>query len=71
MSYVELHARTAFSFLRGGSYPQEITEIAANKNLSAVAVCDRDGVYGSAIFKKSGRRARYSLDCWRRDHIGG
>ena len=53
MSYVELHAHTAFSFLRGGSYPEEIAEVAAGKNLSAVAVCDRDGVYGSAIFKKS------------------
>jgi DNA polymerase III alpha subunit len=53
MDYVELHARTAFSFLRGGSYPEEMAEIAAGKNLSAVAVCDRDGVYGSAIFKKS------------------
>jgi len=53
MSYVELHARTAFSFLRGGSYPEEMAEIAAGKNLSAVAVCERDGVYGSAIFKKA------------------
>jgi error-prone DNA polymerase len=51
--YIELHARTAFSFLRGGSYPEEIAEMAADKNLSAVAACDRDGVYGSAIFEKS------------------
>jgi len=51
--YIELHSRTAFSFLRGGSYPEEIAEIAAAKNLPAVAVCDRNGVYGSAIFKKS------------------
>src|SRR5215218_7325754 len=51
--YTELHARTAFSFLRGGSYPEEVAEIAAGKNLPAVAVCDRDGVYGSAIFKKA------------------
>ncbi|HEY0551867.1 MAG TPA: error-prone DNA polymerase, partial [Verrucomicrobiae bacterium] len=53
MSYVELHARTAFSFLRGGSYPEQIAEAAASKGLPAVAVCDRDGVYGSAIFKSS------------------
>ena len=51
--YIELHTRTAFSFLRGGSYPEEMAEIAAGKDLSAVAVCDRDGIYGSAIFKKS------------------
>ena len=51
--YTELHARTAFSFLRGGSQPEEVAEIAAGKDLPAVAVCDRDGVYGSAIFRKA------------------
>ena len=51
--YIELHARTAFSFLRGGSHPEELAEVAAQNNLSTVAVCDRDGVYGSAIFKKT------------------
>jgi error-prone DNA polymerase len=53
MSYIELHSRTAFSFLRGGSYPEELAVVAASKQLPALAVCDRDGVYGSAIFKKS------------------
>jgi error-prone DNA polymerase len=53
MNYVELHARTAFSFLRGGSHPEELAEVAAQNNLPTLAVCDRDGVYGSAIFKKA------------------
>ena len=53
MSYVELHARTAFSFLRGGSRPEELASIAAQRDLSVVAVCDRDGVYGTPIFTQS------------------
>ncbi|HTD64910.1 MAG TPA: error-prone DNA polymerase [Candidatus Limnocylindria bacterium] len=50
MSYVELHCRSAFSFLRGASFPEQLAEMAAAKQLSAVALCDRDGVYGSAVF---------------------
>ena len=53
MNYVELHTRTAFSFLRGGSHPAELAEVGGQTNLPTVAVCDRDGVYGSAIFKKT------------------
>ncbi len=55
MSYVELHARTAFSFLRGGSRPEELADIAASKMLPAVAVCDRDGVYGAPLFTESAK----------------
>ncbi len=29
MAYVELHACSAFSFLRGGSFPEQIAEVAA------------------------------------------
>ncbi len=53
MSYVELHARTAFSFLRAGSRAEELADIAARQELSAVAVCDRDGVYGAPRFTGS------------------
>ena len=49
-SYVELHARTAFSFLRGASQPEHLAEEAARLGLPAVAVCDRDGVYGAPRF---------------------
>jgi len=41
MAYVELHARSAFSFLRGASLPEELAEKAAQLELSALAVCDR------------------------------
>ncbi len=47
-SYVELHARSAFSFLRGASSPEEMVGRAAERGLAAVAVLDRDGVQGSA-----------------------
>ena len=47
-AYVELHARSAFSFLRGTSHPGDLAEQAAALGLPAIAVCDRDGVYGAA-----------------------
>ena len=50
MSYVELHARSAFSFLRGASAPAALAEEAARLELPAVALCDRDGVYGAPRF---------------------
>src|SRR5579859_3273370 len=58
MQYVELHARSAFSFLEGGSLPEELVMIAAGLGLSGMALLDRNGFYGSVRFhmaaKKSG-----------------
>jgi error-prone DNA polymerase len=48
--YVELHARSAFSFLRGASAPEHLAEAAARLELPAMALCDRDGVYGAPRF---------------------
>src|SRR6266404_5734433 len=48
--YVELHARSAFSFLRGGSLPERLAERAANLELPALGLCDRMGVYGAPRF---------------------
>lgn len=42
--YVELHARSAFSFLREGSLPETLAKAAGSQGLSAMALCDRDGV---------------------------
>jgi error-prone DNA polymerase len=54
MNYVELHARSAFSFLRGASTPEQLAGQAAELGLPAIAVCDRNGVYGSArLFGKA------------------
>src|SRR5688572_2116353 len=61
MSYVELHARSAFSFLRGASFPEELVETAAHLNMPAMGLCDRAGVYGAPRFfataKKQGLQA--------------
>ena len=47
-SFIELHARSAFSFHAGSSQPEELVRRAAAIGLPALAVTDRDGVYGSA-----------------------
>ena len=61
MDYVELHARSACSFLRAASHPEALAARAAELDLPAVALCDRDGVYGAARFfagaKEHGIRA--------------
>jgi error-prone DNA polymerase len=49
-SFVELHARSAFSFLRGASLPEHLAEVAAQLEFPAMALCDRDGVYGAPRF---------------------
>src|ERR1700730_10607575 len=55
MSYIELHACSAFSFLRGGSFPEQLAETAAALNMPAMALLDRDGVYGAQRFSVAAR----------------
>ncbi len=55
--YIELHAASAFSFLQGASLPEAIVERAANLGYDAVALVDRDGVYGAPRFYKAARAA--------------
>jgi error-prone DNA polymerase len=55
MSYVELHARSAFSFLRGGSFPEQLAEVAAELEMPAMALLDRNGVYGAQRFSVAAR----------------
>ncbi|HEY4284659.1 MAG TPA: error-prone DNA polymerase [Chthoniobacterales bacterium] len=55
MGYVELHACSAFSFLRGGSFPEQIAETAAELQMPAVALLDRNGVYGAQRFSVAAR----------------
>src|SRR5689334_21536057 len=55
MSYCELHACSAFSFLRGGSFPEQLAEVAAELEMPAVALCDRNGVYGTQRFSTAAR----------------
>src|SRR5438046_7559462 len=55
MSYIELHAGSAFSFLRGGSFPEQLTEVAAELEMPAIALLDRNGVYGAQRFSVAAR----------------
>jgi len=57
MSYVELHARSAFSFLRGGSAPETLARVAGELGLPALALCDRNGVYGAVRLHVAARAA--------------
>ena len=55
-SYIELHARSAFSFLRAASNPEDLAATAAAAHLPAIALCDRDGVYGAPRFYSATKR---------------
>jgi error-prone DNA polymerase len=55
-SYVELHAASAFSFLEGASQPEKLVERAVKLEMPAMALLDRNGVYGSARFHTSAKR---------------
>jgi len=46
--YVELHARSAFSFLEGASSPEEMAAVCAELGMPAIALLDSNGVYGTA-----------------------
>jgi len=50
LKYVELHSSSAFSFLEGASRPEDLVSRAKELELPAVALVDRDGVYGSPRF---------------------
>ncbi len=64
--YVELHARSAFSFLEGASLPEAMTQQAANLQLPGLAILDRDGLYGSprlyTTAKKLGLRSHIGAE---------
>ncbi len=62
--YIELHSRSAFSFLEGASLPEDLVAACANLNMPAMALLDRDGVYGSPRFHMAATKARVKA------HIG-
>src|SRR5256884_5460325 len=55
MTYCELHCCSAFSFLRGGSFPEQLAEVAAELEMPAMALLDRNGVYGAQRFSVAAR----------------
>src|SRR6266446_7189800 len=54
--YVELHARSAFSFLEGASVPEELIAACLQLEMPAMALLDRDGVYGAPRFHLAARK---------------
>ncbi len=64
--YVELHARSAFSFLEGSSLPEELAARAAQLGYPALAILDRDNVSSAPRFhmaaKKVGIRAHIGAE---------
>jgi len=55
--YIELHASSAFSFLDGSSLPETLVERAAALGSPALALLDRDGVYGAPRFHLAAKKA--------------
>jgi len=55
--YIELHAASAFSFLDGASLPETLVQRAAELGYPALALLDRDGVYGIPRFHLAAKRA--------------
>ncbi len=55
--YIEFHARSAFSFLEGTSLPEDLIENCARLNMPAMALLDRDGVYGAPRFHMAAKKA--------------
>ena len=62
--YVELHAASAFSFLAGASQPETLIERAVELEMPAMALADRNGLYGVARFHIAAQRCRVKA------HIG-
>ncbi len=55
--YVELRCRSAFSFLEGASNPEDLVERAADLGYPALALGDRDGLYGAPRFHQAAQAA--------------
>ncbi|MFI9633329.1 error-prone DNA polymerase [Nocardia sp. NPDC051929] len=53
--YAELHAHSAYSFLDGASQPEELVEEAVRLGLTAIALTDHDGFYGTVRFAEAAK----------------
>jgi len=62
--YVELHARSAFSYLEGASLPETLALTCATYQMPAMALLDRNGVYGAPRFYSQAVRSKIKA------HIG-
>ena len=62
--YIELHSRSAFSFLEGASLPEALIAVCADYGMPAMALLDRNGVYGAPRFHLAAQKFKISA------HIG-
>ena len=62
--YVELHARSAFSFLEGASLPEALIAVCVEYGMPGMALLDRNGVYGAPRFHLAAQKHKL------RAHIG-
>jgi error-prone DNA polymerase len=62
--YIELHARSAFSFLEGASNPEALIAGCAAHGMPSMALLDRDGLYGAPRFYLAAKKAKLQA------HIG-
>jgi len=62
--FIELHSRSAFSFLEGASLPEELIGVCSHYGMPAMALLDTDGVYGAPRFHLAANKAKVKA------HIG-
>ena len=62
-NYAELHCWSNFTFLEGGSHPEEFVQRAAEIGLAALALTDRDGFYGLVRFSKHAKTLKFPAIC--------
>ena len=55
--FVHLHVASGFSLQYGASHPQALVERAAEQEMDALALTDRNGTYGAVRFAKACQRA--------------
>jgi error-prone DNA polymerase len=62
--YIELHARSAFSFLEGACTPEDLVRAFASHGMPSMALLDRDGLYGAPRFYLAAKKLELTA------HIG-
>ena len=62
--YIELHARSAFSFLEGACTPEDLVRAFAAHGMPSMALLDRDGLYGAPRFYLAAKKLELTA------HIG-
>ncbi|MGC2198450.1 MAG: PHP domain-containing protein, partial [Terriglobales bacterium] len=55
--YIELHSRSAFSFLEGSTLPENLISVCSSRGMPAMALLDRDGLYGCPRFYLAAKQA--------------